>query len=88
MKKNALYSTVHTFSRAPSPAQICSYLVIATESVIFYLMIRPNIQSETTSIILTTLFTISLFVLLITTFICSYIDPSDSIMIKYKSNKR
>ncbi len=50
-------------------------------------MIRPNIDSDTAKIILNVLFSISLAVLIITTFICSYIDPSDTAMMQSKSGK-
>lgn len=51
-------------------------------------MIRPNIDSDTAKIILNVLFSISLAVLIITTFICSYIDPSDTAMMQSKSGKK
>lgn len=82
------YSKINTFTRAPSPAQICSYIVVSLQTCIFYIMIMPSIQSHTSKLILTILFSVSLGALLITTFICSYIDPSDSVMVEHKSNNK
>jgi len=51
-------------------------------------MIRPNIKSTSVNIILNVLFSVSLAVLIITTYICSYIDPSDTAMMQSKSGKK
>jgi hypothetical protein len=45
-------------------------------------MIRPNIKTLSANITLNVLFTVSLAVLIITCFICSYIDPSDTALIQ------
>lgn len=88
MGKNDTYTTVNTFTRSPSLAQVCSYLVIALESVLFYVMIRSSIKSYIASLIFTVLFTVSLLVLLITTFVCSFVDPSDTVMTQYKLGQK
>lgn len=88
MARPSEYQVVNTFSRTPSPAQICSYVVILLESLIFYIMIRPNIISHPASLTFTLLFSASLVLLIITSFVCSYIDPSDSVMVKFKTGRR
>ena len=49
-------------------------------------MIRPNIKTLSANIALNIIFSVSLAVLIITCFICSYIDPSDTALIQ-SSNK-
>ncbi len=35
------YSAVNSFSRRPCFTQICSYIIISLQAVIFYVMVRP-----------------------------------------------
>lgn len=79
---------MNAFTRCPSPAQIGSYLVITLETALFYSMIMPKIKNNEASIVLTVLFSVSLGLTIITSFICSYIDPSDNVMIKHKTGKK
>lgn len=79
------YKTINTFTRMPSAAQIVSYLVISLETCIFYIMVRPNIYDFVPKTTLTVLFTISISITIISTLICSYTDPSDTIMIHCKN---
>jgi hypothetical protein len=51
-------------------------------------MVRPNIDSSAAAIALTTIFTTFLAISLVSSFICSYIDPSDSVMIECKKGNR
>jgi len=80
-KNKVAYEDINTFSRTPSPAQLCSYVVIVLETVIFYLMVRPNLNPPATSMALTIVFSILLGISVFSSFLCSYIDPSDSAMI-------
>lgn len=82
------YKTVNTFSRTPSPAQIASYIVIALQSVIFYVMVRASMINPVAEIVFTVLYSVSLLATIISAVICSYIDPSDSIMIECKKGNR
>lgn len=79
------YKVINSFTRKPSLAQIVSYIVITLQTCIFYVMVRPNIDNFTAKTILTVLFTISLFVCVLSSFFCSYIDPSDTVMIHCKN---
>ena len=78
------YQKINTFSRTPSPAQIASYVVIAIETAFFYAFVQPNFTSSTPQIIFITLYSLSVVALIITTVICSCVDPSDNVMIECK----
>ena len=82
---NEPYVKINTFSRTPSIAQILSYLLILLQSCIIYIMIIPRFISESTKIVFIVLYSVSLAALVFTTFLCSWIDPSDEVMVDCKN---
>ena len=65
---------VNTFSRRPSLQQVFSYMAITLQTLVFYLVVYPNIPHSLAS---TLLYSVSLVAVVVSTFISSYIDPSD-----------
>ncbi len=51
-------------------------------------MIQPNFSTEVAMLVYTTLFSISLFIEMVTTIACSCLDPSDDVMITHVNNGR
>ena len=86
---NPKYDIVNTFSRTPSPAQIAAYIIIAFETIVFFVMIRPSMAalSPNSALIFTILYSISLLAVIVSTFVCSFTDPSDPVMVCYKNNR-
>ncbi len=76
MNENHPYHKNNTFSKSPGVAQIASYIVFITETVLFYAAILPHLHpsAQTT---LALLFSLSLIAMAITTIISSAVDPSD-----------
>ena len=83
-----MYETVNTFSRRPVAPQLISYIVFAIETVFLYALVQPYYSSSTTRIAIITIYSCSLVALIITTFICSLIDPVDPNVPKFKNKKQ
>ena len=78
------YKTINTFSRTPSLAQICSYCIIALQTAIFYSVVQSSLVSQEYRVILICLYSVTIAVVVVSTFVCSYSDPSDKTMIEYR----
>ena len=84
MSDNA-YEKNNTFSKSPAAAQIFSYCIFVAEISLFYAVILPNLEDN--QIVYAVIFSISLFIMVITTIICSVIDPSDKAMILCRNDR-
>ena len=67
--------------------QVASYLVFILETVLFYLVILPRLESPAQSI-LGTLYSVTLLSLVISTLVASTCDPSDRVMIQHHKSSR
>ena len=83
----AKYKAINTFSQAPSPTQIISYLIFVMQILIFALIIQARYRSETTRITMIIIYCIAISFQILITFLTSLSDPSDSFMIKYRNNR-
>ena len=84
MKENT-YKTVNTFSRKPCINQILSYVLIVAENISFWGFVQPNLVNEIARVILISLFILTLLILVISTCMTSYTDPSDSTLVNFRS---
>lgn len=75
------YKKINTFTRSPSLAQICSYVVVALDVIVYLVMIQSKFQDGIRQIVINVLFGCSVGGVLVATGVCSGIDPSDSIMV-------
>ena len=81
------YKKVNTFSRTPCFNQIMSYLVLATQSLSFWLLVQRHFEHQNTRIAIMAVYALSSVVLLWAGALASASDPSDPIMINYKNGK-
>ena len=80
------YSTINTFHQAPSPAQIVAYILFISQIALFYAVIQRRLESPTSFLVLHIVYGIAIFGQLVFTFICSIVDPSDPIMVSYRTD--
>lgn len=81
------YKKVNTFSRTPCFNQIMSYMVLATQSLSFWLLVQRHFAHQNTRFIMIAVYGLSTVVLLWAGVLASASDPSDPIMINYKNGK-
>lgn len=81
------YKKVNTFSRTPCFNQVMSYLVLATQSLSFWLLVQRHIAHQNTRFVMMAVYALSTAVLVWAGVLASASDPSDPIMIDYKNGK-
>jgi hypothetical protein len=79
-----LYEKNTTFTKPPGLPQIISYLVFALETVLFYVVVFPKLNS-TAQIIFGIVYSLTLIGLVVSTITASSMDPSDQVMILYRN---
>lgn len=85
---NQEYKTINTFTRKPSLSQIASYIIIAFEVVVFYLMIVTSFEDHITRVICIAVFSSTLVIMFGSTLYCSITDPSDENVVQSKNRKK
>lgn len=81
------YKKINTFSQAPSPAQIGSYLIFLMQILIFYIIIQARLVTPATRIVMLVLYSCSVACQIGVTLLVSLSDPSDSFMVRYRNNR-
>ena len=81
------YKTINSFNQTPSLGQIVAILLYGLQISTFYGITQRRISSKPAFISLHILYGISILGQLVSTFISSYIDPSDQLMIQYRNNR-
>ena len=72
--------TINSFTQIPSPTQIVAYLAVIMGIIVFYACITPNFQNQIANIVLSVLYGVATVILIISTTIASYIDPTDPVV--------
>lgn len=66
---------------------MASYLIFTLETVLFYLVVLPRLDSPAQAI-LGTFYSITLLSLVVSTLVASSCDPSDRVMIQHRNTSR
>ena len=80
------YEAVNTFSRRPVIAQIVAYLVFIGEMLTFFICMYVNYKSTPRQIAILVCYLTTVVAQIIITLRVSCIDPSDDIMISYRTD--
>lgn len=86
MSDSKPYDKVASFTKKPGIAQIASYAVFTFEVALFFIVVLPNLSTNS-QIALGVLYSLSLLALIVTAGTCSVVDPSDKVMILYRNDR-
>jgi hypothetical protein len=84
---NNPYFKNNTFTKTPGIPQIASYAVFLLETVLYYVVVLPHLESLSSKVTLSTLYSISLVLLIVFAVLSSLNDPSDTAMIMYRNGR-
>ena len=80
------YESINTFSRKPVPAQIITYFVFVGELITFFICMYINYKSTPRQIAILVCYLVTVTAQIVITVRVSCIDPSDNIMISYRTD--
>lgn len=84
---NNPYFKNNSFTKTPGIPQIASYAVFLLETVLYYVVVLPHLESLPSKVTLGILYSIFLLLLIVFTVLSSLNDPSDSAMIMYRNDR-
>ena len=78
---NNRYDRNTTCTKPPVLPQLLSYIVFLTKFILYFSVVFPNFENDSSRIIITVLYIVTLVLLLISATISSLTDPSDTMMV-------
>lgn len=82
------YETINSFTRRPVITQIAAYLVFIGEALTFFICMYLNFTDSTKQIVILVLYIVTVIIEVVVSVMASYIDPSDNIMIEYRTDAK